>query len=322
MRRVPTVIAATLAAVVLLAAGCGNSAEFSAGGGGNGGNGGNGGPLSNGDEVFQSVRDGVQNLNGCSYTADLEMTGVADPAAASDPASQLGQNLKLHSEGSFSKDTMAAQMKVDVSVAGQSINAEIKANDSGVYVGMAGNWYQVPPDQTEQFKEFATMSPVDITAKLGINVDDLTSARTLAGTETIDGVECYHVVAKPDPKQVAKGIVDALASPDVKDKVASGASSLSVDPAEAEKLQDVIKSIDAEYWVEVETGFIRKGTVSVKMERAPGDTTSGLKSADLKISFSATDFNEPVTVETPASTLPWDQLGSALMGGGTGTTTP
>ena len=61
---------------------------------------------------------------------------------------------------------------------------------------------------------------------------------------------------------------------------------------------------------------LTKGIVIVKMERAPGDTESGLKSADLKITFTASDFNEPVTVETPASPLPFEQLGEALFGGG------
>lgn len=321
MRKFFVVVTAVLMAVALVTMGCGNTAEVSTGGAGGSGDGG-GAQLSNPDDVFKSVRDGVQNLKGAAYVADLEMTGVPDPAATADPTSQLAQNLKVHAEGAFSKDGMAAQMKIDLTVSGQTINAEIKANEGGVYVGLAGKWYQVPADQTEQFKQFATMSPTDLTGKLGINVDDLSSQRTLQGTETIDGAQCYHVIGKPDPAQVAQGIIDALASPELKNETDKAASQLSVDPAEAQKLKDIIKSIEVEYWVDAQTGFVRKGIVTIKLERAPDDTESGMKSADIKITFTASKFNEPVTVEAPPSPLPFDQIGEALMGGGMGGTTP
>jgi len=314
MRKVFVVAVAMLVALASVVVGCGNTAEISTGGSAGGG-----AQLSDPADVFTSVRDGVQNLKSFAYVVDVEVTGVPDPAVTTDPTAQLGQDLKVHSEGAVSKDGMAAQMKVDLSVAGQTINAEIKTNESGAYVGLSGQWYQVPPDQIEQFKQFATMSPADITSKLGIDLDELSSERTLVGTETIDGAQCYHVTGKPDPAQVAQGIVDALASPDLQNQAAEdAAASLSIDPADAQTLKDVIKEITIDYWVDVQTGFVRKGVVSIKMEKAPGDTETGLQSADITITFAASKFNEPVTVEAPPSPLPFDQIGEALSGGGAG----
>ena len=320
MRKFFIVAGVMLAALALVVMGCGNTAEISAGGSDSGG----GGQLSDPNDVFTSVRDGAQNLNSLAYVADIEVTGVPDPAVTSDPTAQLAQDLKVHSEGAVSKSDMAAQMKVDLSVAGQTINAEIKATGGGVYVGLSGQWYQIPPDQTEQFKQFATISPADITSKLGIDLNGLSSERTMVGIETIDGAQCYHVTGKPDPAQVAQGIADALASPELKNQAAEdAAANLSIDPAAAQQLKDAIKEITVDYWVDVQTGFVRKGVATIRMEKAPGDTESGLQSADIKISFTASKFNEPVTVEAPPSPLPFDQIGEALSGGGLGgATTP
>lgn len=313
MRKFFVVAVTILVVLALPVIGCGNKAEVSTGGSGGGGQ------LSDPNDVFKSVRDGAQNLKSLAYVADIEVTAVPDPAAtSSSTTAQLAQNLKIHTEGAVEKDIMAAEIKVDLSVAGQTINAEIKANESGVYVGLSGKWYQVPPDQIEQFKQFATMSPTDITSKFGINLDELSSERTMVGTETIDGAQCYHIIGKPDPAQVAQGIADALASPDLKTQAADAASSLSVDPAAAQKLKDIIKEITVDYWVDVQTGFVRKGVVTIKAENTTGDIGTGLQSADIKITFTASKFNEPVTVEAPPSPLPFDQIGEALSGG-TGT---
>jgi hypothetical protein len=266
------------------------------------------------------LRDGAATIESAAYVADVTVTGVPDPAATADATAELAQNLTVHSEGAFSKTGAAAQGTVDIVVSGQTINAEYKANDSGVYIGLMGKWYQVPSDQTDQFKELTTMAPADIMAKFGVNLDDLSSERTLEGTETIDGAECYHVSAKPDPAQIAQGLIDAIDSPEVKDQAADAASTLSIDPADAEKLKSAIKEVSVDYWVDVETGWLRKAEVAIKAEKAPDDTTSGLQSADVKISLAMSKFNEPVTVEAPPSPLPFDQLGQALFGGGLGGT--
>ena len=307
-----------VSAMVLLMAAFGvaacNTAEISTSGGGSTGS----GELTDPNAVFQSLRDGAATLESAAYVADIEVTGVSDPAVTDDPTAQLAENLKVHAEGAFAKDGMAAQGAFEISVGGQTINAELKANESGVYIGLMGQWYQVPPEQTEEFKQYATMSPADIFGKLGVNLDELSSERTMVGVETIDGAECYHIVGKPDPAQVAAQLVDTLNAPEIKDKAAEAASGLSVDPAEAEKLKDVVKEISVDYWVDVETGWVRKADAVIKLEKAPDDTETGLQSAEVKVALTLSKFNEPVTVETPASPLPFDQLGEALLGGGMG----
>ena len=127
-----------------------NKAEISTSGDGSSGS----GELTDPNAVFQAARDGVANLQSAAYVADIEVTGVPDPAVTDDPTAQLAENLKIHAEGAFSKEGMAAQGTFDISVGGQTIKAEIKANESGVYVGLMGQWYQVPPEQTEEFKQY------------------------------------------------------------------------------------------------------------------------------------------------------------------------
>jgi len=312
MRIICAIVVTAVLAAALLGGGCGKWGDVSGAGDSSGG-----ATLTNPDDVFQKVRDGAASLKSVKYTADVEITGTADPAAG-DPqsAQQLAQGVKVHSEGAISKDPGAVEMKVDLSLGAQTLNAEVKANDSGMYIGLMGQWYAVPPEQTDKLKQFTTMAPADIVAKLGLNLDNLQSQRTLAGTETVDGAECYHVTGKPDAKQIAQGILKLLNSPDLQNPdAAAAAQSLNVDPAQAQKLETMIKDITVDYWVDAQTGFIRKGEVVIKMEKQPGDTETQFQTMDTKVSFTASGFNEAVTVESPPNPQPFDKLGEALMGG-------
>jgi hypothetical protein len=319
MRRIlftwTAVVAAAVIAIVLLTGACGNKAEVSTGGGDGGGT---GAQLSNPDDVFAKAREGANNLTGVKYVADLEVTGTPNPSAtSSSTVDTLAQNLKVHVDGAMSKNPTGAQLAIDLTASGQSVKAELRVNDSGVYVGFGGQWYVVPPEQSDKLVKLATATPADTMKSLGLDIGTLESQRTLAGTETIDGATCYHVVAKPDPKQVAEGIVKALNNPILQDQSASdSAAGMGIDPAQVQKLGDMLKQIDLDYWVDAQTGYVRKGSATIKVEAPAGDTSSSVQSMDIKLTFTASGFNEKVTVESPPSPLPFSELGSALFGGG------
>ena len=208
---------------------------------------------------------------------------------------------------------------------GQNIALGMKVDGASVWVELQDQWYEIPAEQSKGATDLFNGTPDQILANLG--VDPMAwGEMQLAGTEEVDGAMCYHLTVAADPEKVAADVVAALNSEKVQG--IAGSQSATVDElkkqnAEAiEQIKKSLSSASADYWIDAETFYVRKGTIKAEMEFSDPKATQGLESASLSTSFTASGFNESVTVEPPADALPFDQLMNGLFdmsgtGGGT-----
>lgn len=278
------------------------------------------------DEIMKKAGEKAGTFKSASFTADLKLTVTADQSKASDAQlQQLTQGpITLHSEGKVQSDPQAIDTTISLSVGSQNMTFGVKSVDKKTYVQVENQWYAVPESQTQGLQDLASGSPDQQLQSLGIDPMSWASERKVTGTETVDGATCYHVVAKADTKKVASDIVKVLNDPKLQEAVGGSASTVeqlkTENDAQIKALEESLSEVTSEYWVDTSTYNVRKGKFVIKFAFTGDLKNQGMDAAEITIEYTSGDYDQPVTVEAPTDTKPFDQLmsGSGL-GGGLGT---
>jgi len=318
MRKILVLLVFATLAVALAVAGCMDKAKVGSGGGA--------GNVS-GDEVMTKAFDAFKSVNSAAYTGDIELKVTIDQSKTSpDPqtAALAKGPITIHLEGALDREQETSTATVKVSAAGQTIEGGLTSTKDGVWVQLMGQWYQAPADQVANLRKFTQQTPDEMLKTLGMDPQSWATERTVVGTEQIDGAECYHVVVKDDPKKIAESLVNGLNSLQSQG-VGTGQTGEQIGAqlqSQSAELATMLGDVGAEYWIDVKQGYVRKGVLTAKINPTSTMQSQGVQSADVKITFGFSKFNEPVNVTPPATSLPWDQLGQGLFGGGLGGATP
>ena len=235
------------------------------------------------DIVDQSL-EAMQAVDSAAVTADVKLDLEGDASKMTDPTAQqlLSKPISVHMEGSSSTEPVASDMDVTVALMGQNLAMGVLAEGDKAWVEYENAWYAVPKENTKALTEQSSALPTEQLSDLGLDPQSWDVEWTLAGTETVDGAEVYHLTASPDPQQIAADMMKALNDPDLYKKLGDPQTAQQVEAMASEnakqlkQLQKALESVDVELWIETESMYLRKGTVLIGDEHRGHGRRRGL----------------------------------------------
>jgi hypothetical protein len=266
----------------------------------------------------------MQGVNSASFTADLKLDIQGDAAKMTDATAKqlLSAPIALHVEGKSSTKPTAANMDVTVSLMGQNLAMGVLAAGEKAWVEYENAWYAVPQENTKALQSSGGGAlPTEQLADLGLDPQAWDVEWELAGTETVDGADVYHLTASPDAKKVADDLMKALNDPDLYKKLGDPQTAAQVkalksqNAKQLEELQKALDGISVDLWIETESMYLRKGTVVIDMNTKGMEGAEGVTGMNVEVAFTMADFDEAVEVKAPAKAQDFDTLMNKLVGG-------
>ena len=275
-------------------------------------------------EMVDQSQAAMQDMNSAAFTADLKLELDGDPSKMSDPTAKqlLSAPITVHVEGSSSTDPMAADMDVTVSLMGQNLAMGVLVDDKKAWVEYDKAWYAVPQENTQALGSGDSGAlPTEQLADIGLDPQKWNVEWQLAGTETVDGVEVYHLTASPDVKTIADDVMKALNDPKLYEKLGDPQTAAQLKALEAQnakqmkELQKALEDVSVELWIETDSLYLRKGVVAIGMDMSGVEGAEGVTAMTIDVEFTMSDFDEPVEVKPPAKSKDFDALMNELVGG-------
>jgi hypothetical protein len=275
-------------------------------------------------EIVDQSTEVMNGINSAAFTADLKLDLEGDASKMSDPTAQqlLSKPITLHVEGSSSTKPQASAMDVTVALMGQNLSMTVLSADKKAWVQYENAWYAVPQENTKALQSSDSGAlPTDQLDDLGLDPQKWEVEWELAGTETVDGAEVYHLTASPNPKTIAGDVMKALSDPDLYEKLGDPEtaqqfkSMKSQNAKELKQLQQALETVEVELWIETESMYLRKGTVLIGMDTKGMEGAEGLTAMNVDVAFTMADFDEPVEVKAPSKAKDFDTLMNKLVGG-------
>jgi hypothetical protein len=315
----PLVALFALALVACLLAACGSS------GGGGGSN--------DAQTLLKQTFTGTHKID--SGKANLQLSVDAQTQGSS----PLNGPIKVAVKGPFQsagKDAIPKfDLAIDIGASGQSIQAGLTSTSDQLYVDFGGTAYQAPATLVAQLKQSFQRSAQQSTssagklnlAGLGLDPMSWLSDASVAGKETVGGVETEHITAKLNVSALLDDVDKVLAKlgPDL------GAAATKVAPRKIpagtrKQIEDAVKSATVDVWTGADDKTLRKLALALDVQPASGS----VKHVSLALSIELSDLNKPQTIKAPANPRPLSELlgqlqglfGGALPGLGGGGSTP
>ncbi len=275
-------------------------------------------------EIVDQSERAMDEVTSASFTADVALKIEGDAAKMTDPTAKqlLDSPVTLHVEGRSGDEPVAAEMDMTVALMGQNLAMSMVVKDTKAWVQYEGTWYAVPQENTKGLAEEDTSTlPSEQLKDMGLDPTAWDLEWELTGTETVDGVEVYHVAARPDAKKMAADLMKALKDPKLYEKLGDPATAeqLKAQTAQSEQqlkeLEQAIDSVAVDLWIETGTMYMRKGAIAVGLDMTGVKDAQGVTAMNADIGFTMADFNEPVEVEPPAKAKDFEKLMNELLGG-------
>jgi Family of unknown function (DUF6612) len=308
-RKVLIVFIVAVLAAALIIAGCGGSKSSNSSTGGS--------PAASAasmtaDEVMAKAKDATNSVTSMSFTGDVTLTVKADTAKISDPTTKAlaSQPIKVHAEGAIGKPA-TADITASLAAGGQTLNVGLKATDNQAWVEFANKWYTIPPSQLKSVTKQTGGSPDKALSKLGIDPTTWTGQSSVT-TEQLGGATVYHVTTKADTQKVMSDLMKALNTPGLTSGQSGAVLKQLKSSKQVQELEKSLTAAQADYWVDAQTFNIVKASITANMTFAGSLSSQGLQGATAAVIYTADNFNQTVTVEPPASPLPFSQLQQGL----------
>jgi hypothetical protein len=317
------VLLLALAFAVVSAAGCGGD-EGTSTPAGDGGSSPSAAAELTPQQIVDQSQQKMQAVNSAAFTADLKLKLDGDASKMTDATAKqlLSSPITLHVEGSSSSKPTAADMDVTVALMGQNLAMGVLADGKKAWVQYENAWYAVPQENTKALTSGDSSAlPTEQLADLGLDPQSWDVEWELAGTETVDGAEVYHLTASPDAAKIAADLMKALNDPDLYKKLGDPQTAEQVkamksqNAKELKELEKALKSVEVELWIETDTLYLRKGMLAIGMDMSGMEGAEGVTAMNIDVAFSMGDFDEPVEVKAPAKAKDFDTLMNKLVGG-------
>ena len=142
------------------------------------------------------------------------------------------------------------------------------------------------------------------------------------GTETLDGVEVYHIKAVADPQKLADSLAKAAEDPSLNEKLGGSDSELgqlsqglTQNKQQAEELGKMLKDASVDYWIGVEDQYMYKAQFAASMDTSGQKDMEGVTGMTLDGTVAMSAFDEPVEVDPPADAKSFNEFMNQLFGG-------
>jgi hypothetical protein len=195
------------------------------------------------DQIVKDSEAKMAALKSASFTADMGLEVQGDPAKMTDPTQKalLSQGVTLHVEGQSASAPMAADMTMNVGVAGQTLDFGMMAQGDKAWVEYQGKWYVVDAKNSKSLSDQAKTgaAPTEQLKSLGLDPSAWGTSCEMVGTEDMAGTQVYHVKATADPAKLAADLTKAMNDPNLLDKLGDPSTAKQLEQGLAQNKQQV-----------------------------------------------------------------------------------
>jgi hypothetical protein len=328
MRRWLIALVVALAVAVTVAAGCGGSNQSSSSSSSSG--------TSGGTLTAQQIADkstaAMQAIKSSSFTLDLTATIKGDASKVTDAQTKalLQSPISLKAQGSISNEPQKADMTLNANAAGQKFDVGLRMDGDKIWIQFMNQWYETSQSALggltgSSAAPSASAAPLtrqlqDAIKTLGIDPSGWTDSYTLAGTETLDGTDVYHVVQNLNVSKVVDDLVKLFdtASSLTGGLSASASPGTTITPQDAQQLKDALKGLKIDWFFQKDNYYLRKMQLAstIDLSKDTQATASGVQSIDFSVTLTMSNFDQAVTVQAPTGAKPLQDLIQALTGSG------
>ena len=272
----------------------------------------------------------MQAIKSAAFALDATVAIKGDASKAPDAQSKalMQAPITLKAQGSISNEPQKADITLNANAAGQAFDVGLKVDSDKIWVQFMKQWYETSESALSGLTgssaaPSASTAPLtqqlqDAIKSLGIDPTSWTQSYTLAGTETLDGTDVYHVVQTLNVSKVVDDLVklSQTASGLTGGLGGASASPSTITPADAQSLKDALKGLKIDWYFQKDNYYLSKMTLASSIDLS-GDASakkSGVTSVDFSITLTLNKFDEPVTVSAPTGTKSLQDLLQALMG--------
>jgi hypothetical protein len=299
-RTLVALLALVLAALGLAA--CGSS----------GGGGGSGGSSADARTLLTQTFTGSHRVDSGKVNAQLNVDIQGGSSGLKGP-------IKVTLSGPFEKGATGQPPKFDLSVdAGaqsQSFKAGLVSTGDRLFVSIAGTAYEIPSTLLGQLKQSfkSSQSSGPSLSSLGLHPMNWLKDPTVAGTDSVGGVETEHVTSQLDVSALLDDLDGLLAKFGNQIPNTTGTQIPSHIPAKTRaQIEDAVKSASVEVWTGKDDHTLRKLAVALAIE--PPSSSNGPKSVNVSLTVEIDDLNAPQTIEAPTTVRPLSELLGQLQG--------
>jgi hypothetical protein len=308
--------------VALVAVGCGGSSASRAGD-------------DSPESILAAALAASENIGSTTGEFEFTMSFDVDTSQMSDEEKEmagafLNEPSKVTGTFATSNEPLAADITVALNMAGETMNVSAKTIDGNAWICLLDQWYEAPPELKESLQESSTQEAkaaemMDLLNELGIDPVTWLKDAKVAGEEKIDGTAVYHLAGAPDIAKMMTDLIALMASKEfmaLVDPTGKMGESMGMEdmmPSADElqqtqtKMADMFKDFTLDLWIAKDTALVHKAAVTAHIvPPAEEGTDTGMNAVDLAMTISLRDINKPVTVEPPASALPYSDLEKAL----------
>jgi hypothetical protein len=224
-------------------------------------------------------------------------------------ADVVGQRMGVSLQGPYSSNGKDRLPSVDWRVQAQGmgaapLEARVISSATNAFVQYGGQTYEVGPDKVAQFTQKAESEqgrPVDLAAFMEQAKSWFPESDTQQDAE-LDGEKVTRVTGRVDLSKALQGIMDLAKQSTAADPNAAKALQATPDVQQVEKyLSDPRFTLD----VAKSDGTLRRIAVTAQLKGVPGG-------GQISFSVQLSDVGKPVTIQTPSSGRPIEELGKAL----------
>ncbi len=277
------------------------------------------------DQIVAQSEAKMKDVKSASFTGDMALKVSGDPNKMTDPTTKamLSQGVSLHVEGKSQNQPLAADMKISLGLAGQTIDLSLLSQGTKSWVQYQGKWYAMDAKSAKSLSTQAQTgaAPTEQLKSLGLNPSDWGTSYALVGTEDMAGAKVYHVKATADPQKLADALMKAAKDPSLAKKLGGTSQlkqleqGLSQNKQQAEQLKKSLKNVSVDYWIGVDDMLIHKASFDAALDTKGQQGMTGVDGITMGMEVTMADFGQPVTVTPPANALPLKSLLNQMFGG-------
>jgi hypothetical protein len=282
------------------------------------GGGGGGGGSNDAQALLRQTFTGAHKIDSGKANVQLSVDVQGGGSSA------LKGPIKIAVTGPFQSAGSDALPKFDLALnaaaQGQTIQAGLTSTSDRLYVDFAGTAYQVPASAVAQIQKSFRQSRQQSSSSAGkldlagLHLDPMSwlSDASVAGKETVGGVETEHITAKLNVGALLDDI-DKLLAQVAKQRLApssAGNVPTSIPSNVRKQIEDAVKSATVDVWTGADDKTLRKLALALDVQPPSGS----VKHVSVAFSIELSDLNKPQTINAPANPRPLNELLGQLQG--------